>query len=77
MVNLIRLKKAAEMITQCNYKPNEIAHLVGYSSTAQLGRNFKRQFGVTPSKWLTLLQATDSRWFIYSNRVAFAYHSNI
>lgn len=51
IINLTRLKKAAEMINQQTFQISEISLVVGYASPAQLSRNFKRQFGITPSEY--------------------------
>ncbi|WP_084490067.1 response regulator transcription factor [Niabella ginsenosidivorans] len=52
MINLTRLKKAAEMISQGNTYMNEIAGSVGYSSLTQFGRNFQKQFGMSPTDYI-------------------------
>jgi len=49
LINLTRLKKAAELLAEGNYKIYEIAEMVGYSSQNNFGRNFLRQFGMSPS----------------------------
>lgn len=52
MINLTRLKKAAELISIGNHHMNEIAETVGYNSLTQFGRNFQRQFEMTPSDYV-------------------------
>jgi DNA-binding response OmpR family regulator len=52
MINLIKLKKAAELLNNSDYNINEVAAIVGYASTAQFSKNFKRQFGINPSQYL-------------------------
>ena len=54
LINITRLKKAAELLSTDNYKIYEIAEMVGFSSQTQLGRNFHKQFGVSPSDYLGL-----------------------
>jgi DNA-binding response OmpR family regulator len=49
MINLTRLKIAAELISQGNTRMNEIAEKVGYNSLTQFGRNFQKQFNMTPT----------------------------
>jgi DNA-binding response OmpR family regulator len=44
VINLARLKKAAELINAGNFRINELAREVGYRSSAQLRRNFQKQF---------------------------------
>ncbi|MBZ4191027.1 response regulator [Niabella beijingensis] len=52
MINLTRLKKAAAMISEGHHRMNEIAETVGYSSLTQFGRNFHKQFGMTPTDYI-------------------------
>lgn len=52
LINITRLKKAAELLTTGDYKIYEIAEIVGYSSQISLLRNFQKQFGMTPSEYL-------------------------
>lgn len=52
MINLTRLKKAAGLISAGNHHMNEVAGEVGYSSLTQFGRNFHKQFGVTPTEYV-------------------------
>jgi DNA-binding response OmpR family regulator len=51
MINLTRLKKAAELISLGNTRMNEIAEIVGYHSLTQFGRNFLKQFNMTPTDY--------------------------
>ncbi|MBO9593584.1 MAG: response regulator [Niabella sp.] len=51
MINLTRLKKAALLISQGHHHMNEIAETVGYNSLTQFGRNFHKQFGMTPTDY--------------------------
>jgi two-component system cell cycle response regulator len=51
LINLTRLKKAAELLAEGNYKIYEVATIVGYSSQTNFGRNFLKQFGMTPSAY--------------------------
>ncbi|MHA4806668.1 response regulator [Flavitalea flava] len=52
LVNITRLKKAAELLLENKYKIYEIADKVGYGSQTNFGRNFLKQFGMTPSDYL-------------------------
>jgi AraC-like DNA-binding protein len=38
------------MIVGKGYNASEAAHEVGYNSTSQFSREFKRQFGLPPSR---------------------------
>lgn len=51
LINITRLKKAAELLQSGQYNVNEIALLVGFSSSTHLGRNFVKHFGVTPGQY--------------------------
>lgn len=48
---LIRLKKAAEMLSSGCYRVNEVSMLVGFSSTHYFTNIFKKQFGITPGAY--------------------------
>ena len=56
LINLSRLKKAAELLAEGNYKINEVANMVGYSLQTNFSRDFHKQFGVTPSAYISGLQ---------------------
>ncbi|GAA5030855.1 hybrid sensor histidine kinase/response regulator [Marivirga lumbricoides] len=51
LINLARLKKAAELLMEGEYRIYEVASLVGYNSQTSFGRNFLKQFGMTPSEY--------------------------
>lgn len=55
LINLSRLKKAAELLAEGKYRINEVAHIVGYSVHANFSRDFSKQFGVTPSHYINSL----------------------
>ena len=52
LIHFLRLNKAAELISEDRYRLSEIAELVGYNSLGQFGRNFTKQFDMTPSEFL-------------------------
>ena len=54
LINLARLKRAAELLAEADYKIYEVAELVGFSSQTQFGRNFQKQFHISPSEYVTL-----------------------
>jgi ligand-binding sensor domain-containing protein/signal transduction histidine kinase/DNA-binding response OmpR family regulator len=56
LINLSRLKKAAELLAEGTYRINEVAHMVGYSVHANFSRDFSKQFGMTPSHYINSLQ---------------------
>ena len=51
-VRINRLKKAVELLTENNYRINEVAYLVGYSSPSYFTLNFQKQFGKLPSEFI-------------------------
>ena len=52
LIHITRLKKAAEMLSEGHYRISEVAELVGYTSQNNFGRNFLKQFGMSPSEFL-------------------------
>jgi len=57
LINLARLKKAAELLAEGNYKIYEVAEKVGYNSQTNFGRSFLKQFGITPRDYLNIRQS--------------------
>ena len=47
----IRLKMAAELLLQQEYRINEIYELVGFSSSSYFTKCFKEQFGISPTAY--------------------------
>ncbi|MDQ6845089.1 MAG: helix-turn-helix transcriptional regulator, partial [Bacteroidota bacterium] len=52
LINIIRLKKAAELLAEGEYKIYEISAIVGYSSQSNFARNFLKQFNMTPTEYM-------------------------
>jgi len=52
LINITRLKKAAELLADAEYKVYEIADMVGYSSQSNFARNFLKQFNMTPTDYM-------------------------
>jgi two-component system cell cycle response regulator len=52
LINLARLKKAASLLNEGILKIYEISEMVGYSSQTHFGRNFSKQFGMSPSDYM-------------------------
>ena len=52
LINIIRLKKAAELLATGDHKMYEISAFVGYSSQSNFARNFQKQFNMTPTKYM-------------------------
>ncbi|MHA4808630.1 hybrid sensor histidine kinase/response regulator transcription factor [Flavitalea flava] len=57
LINLTRLKKAAELLAGGEYKINEVARIVGYSLLTNFSRDFHKQFGISPSQYTRNLQS--------------------
>lgn len=51
-IRLCRLKKAAEMLANNNYRISEVAEHVGFSTTSYFTSCFMKQFGMTPSDFM-------------------------
>ncbi|WDF53986.1 response regulator transcription factor [Mucilaginibacter sp. KACC 22063] len=56
LINIARLKKAAELLSLGDYKIFEIAEMVGYTSQTVFGRNFQKQFGMAPTDYLNQIR---------------------
>ena len=52
LINITRLKKAAEYLRTGDYRIYEIADMVGYNSQISLLRNFQKQFNMTPTEYI-------------------------
>ena len=52
LINISRLKKAAELLATGEYKVFEVAEKVGYKSQNSLGRNFQKQFRMSPTEYM-------------------------
>ena len=50
-IRIVRLKKAAELLTSSNIPVSEIVSKVGFNSFAYFTKSFREYFGVTPSKY--------------------------
>lgn len=51
-LRLLRLKKAAELLSEGSYNVSEVSYKVGISDPLYFSRCFKQQFGVSPSVYL-------------------------
>lgn len=51
IINEIRLRNAAKLLTDSSLNITEIAYEVGYDGSTQFGRLFKVHYGVTPSQY--------------------------
>ena len=57
LINITRLKKAAELLAGDDLKIYEVSYMVGYNSQTNFGRNFFKQFGMTPTDYQKSKQA--------------------
>lgn len=56
-IRLIKLKKAAELIQEGNYKVGEVCFMVGFSSHSYFSKLFNKQFGMTPKDFEKQVQS--------------------
>ncbi len=63
LINITRLKKAAELLAEGDYKIYEISYMVGFSSQSNFARNFQKQFNITPTEYMNqkLMERKKSR----------------
>lgn len=54
LINIVRLKHAAVLLLNENYKMYEIAEMVGYKSQTSFGRNFQKHFSMSPSDYIAM-----------------------
>lgn len=53
MILLVRLKKAAQLLKDGRHQVNEVCYMVGFSNPSYFSKCFRRQFGITPSDFVT------------------------
>ncbi|UYQ95883.1 response regulator [Chitinophaga horti] len=51
IINISRLKKAAQLLTAGTYKVYEVSDMVGFNSHTNFGRSFHKFYGVTPLEY--------------------------
>lgn len=61
LINITRLKKAAEMLASGELRIYEVADRAGFSSQSNFARNFQKQFGMTPTDYMHLKQNEPSK----------------
>lgn len=52
LINISRLKKAAELLTQKEYNISQIATMVGYTVQSNFSRDFNKHYGMSPSSYI-------------------------
>ena len=51
LIQIVRLKKAADMLSEQRYRMNEICYRVGFNNPSYFAKCFQKQFGVRPSEY--------------------------
>lgn len=60
-VNLVRIKKAVELIENGNYLFNEVAYQVGFSNQSYFNKCFKKVYNVTPREYFSEVSKNKSK----------------
>ncbi|GAB2840987.1 hypothetical protein GCM10027043_50550 [Ferruginibacter profundus] len=50
LINITRLKRAAELLAEGNCKIYKVADMAGFGSQTNFGRTFHKQLGMTPTE---------------------------
>lgn len=61
LINIIRLKRAAELLQTKDLKVYEVSGMVGYKHPSNFSRDFSRQFGKSPADFLKTLDAVEEK----------------
>jgi two-component system, cell cycle response regulator len=60
LINISRLKKAAELLVNTDSKVYEVADMVGFTSQNNFGRSFLKQFGMPPTEYQKVKHAENN-----------------
>ena len=52
LIQLVRLKKAAVLLTENQYRISEISYMVGFNNPSYFAKCFQKQFGMKPGEFL-------------------------
>ena len=52
IIQLTRLKKAAQLLKEGGYRVNEVCYMVGFSSPSYFSKCFQKQFGMKPTTFV-------------------------
>ncbi len=52
LINISRLKKAAELLTQKEYNITQVSTMVGYTVQSNFSRDFHKHYGMSPSNYI-------------------------
>ncbi len=61
LITVTRLKKAAALLVQGEYRVYEVAAMVGFSSQSNFARSFQKQFGMSPTDYINTKQAEKNK----------------
>jgi DNA-binding response OmpR family regulator len=71
LINISRLKRAAELLAAGEYRINEISGMVGFSSQSNFARSFQKQFKMTPTEYM---HSKQKPFYPGSNTIIFLIH---
>ena len=52
MIQIVRLKRAAQLLNEGGHLVNEVGYMVGFSSPSYFSKCFQKQFGITPGDYM-------------------------
>jgi len=52
LIQIVRLKKAAALLTENKYRINEICYMVGFNNPSYFAKCFQKQFGIKPGEFV-------------------------
>lgn len=52
LIKLMRLKKAAQLLAEREYRVGEVSYMVGFDNASYFNECFRKQFGMTPGKFM-------------------------
>ena len=52
MIQIVRLKRAAQLLHEGGHLVNEVGYMVGFSSPSYFSKCFQKQFGITPGDYM-------------------------
>ena len=57
MIQIVRLKKAAQLLLEKKYTVSEIGYMVGFSNPSYFSKCFQKQFGIKPADYMKSKQS--------------------
>jgi len=57
MIQIVRLKKAAQLLLERKYTVSEIGYMVGFSNPSYFSKCFQKQFGIKPADYMKSKQS--------------------